>query len=380
MANEKLNDYIKKCIELGKQQEEITSNLLSVGWSKEDIDASFSIMKVEEIPTPEEPKEEGAPEEQFVDGFSSALNNEINSIQEENNNLNDQSKQEDPFLEPIEKEPVKQEDHSEPLKQEEQENVFIEPEPLQQKEVIEEEKIIDNSKKKNPKKIIIPIVAVIVTLLIFSIVFAFRPFSFLKVEPEIVQENENFVPQEEEVIDEPEVIVIWNCGEELIDDRDGRNYSTMQIGSQCWMTKNLNYITGNSSCYNDDVENCEAHGLLYDWNTAIIACPLGWSLPSDNDFKMLERYLGMEEEKINVTGWREVSPNAEGTLDLLNITLSGVRDISGQFKYKGEYANLWLSDSVDDLYSARAFRTKDSNIYKGNVSGEYGYSVRCIKY
>jgi uncharacterized protein (TIGR02145 family) len=322
--------------------------------------------------------------EEPIDNFSNSLNNEINSIQEENNNLDESPKQEDPFLEPIEKEEsVQQEEPSVNMQQEEQENSFVESEPLQQEEVVEEQKVVDDSKKSNPKKIIIPIVAIVITLLIFSTVFAFiqkiGPFSFLKVEPEIVQENENIVPQEEEVVEEPEVVVAWNCGEELIDERDDKSYPTMQIGSQCWMTKNLNYVTGNSSCYNDDAENCEVHGLLYDWNTAVVSCPLGWTLPSDNDFKMLERYLGMEEEKIDATGWREVSPNAQGTLELLNITFSGVRDISGEFKYQGEYANLWLSDSVDDLYSARAFRTKDSNIYKGNVSGEYGYSVRCIK-
>ena len=341
MANERLNDYIKKCIEIGKQREEITNNLLGVGWSKEDIDASFSAVGEKEVKP--------------IDYFSNALNNEINSIQKENNNLNGQLSQKESSVN------------------------------MRRKEVIEEEEgIIDDSEKNNSKKIITPIVVIIIALLIFSTAFAFiqkiGPFSSLEIEPEIVQENENVIPQEEEVVEEPEVVVIWNCGEELIDERDGKSYPTVLIGSQCWMTKNLNYITGNSFCYNDDVENCEEHGLLYDWNTAIIACPLGWSLPSDSDFKILERYLGMEEEKIDVTGWREISPNAQGTLELLNITLSGSRDISEKFKYKGEYANLWLSDSVDDLYSARSFRAKDSNIYKGNVSGEYGYSVRCIKY
>jgi uncharacterized protein (TIGR02145 family) len=145
------------------------------------------------------------------------------------------------------------------------------------------------------------------------------------------------------------------------------------------MAKNLNYMIGSSSCY-DNVEICEDHGLLYDWNTAVSACPLGWSLPSDADFKMLERYLGMEEEEIDTTGWREVSPNAQGTLESLNIALSGAKEISGEFKYQGEYANFWLSGSIDDLYSMRAFRAKDSNIYRGNASGEYGYSVRCVRY
>lgn len=364
MPNEKLNDYIKKCIELGKQEEEITSNLLSVGWAKEDIEEAFLNTRPEEGT----PVTDVAGED--VNEFSNSLNDKINSIQEESDVL--EEKKEDVFLEPIEEE--KEEEK-------EEESSFVEPiEEVAQEETQEKDKFVDNPKQINSKKIIIPIVVVLLVALIFGTVFSFvqkiGPFSFLKEVPEVITPVD--LPQEEVIVEEP--IVGWFCGDELIDDRDGNIYSTILIGSQCWIGKNLNYAIGNSSCYNDDAENCELNGRLYDWNTAVSACPLGWSLPTDADFQMLERYLGMEEEEIETTGWRGVSPNAQGTIDLLNISLSGVRDISGQFKYLGEYANFWLSDSVDELYSARAFRTKDSNIYKGNVSGEYGYSVRCIRY
>jgi len=381
MAKEKLNDYIRKCIELGKQQEEIKSNLLSVGWSKEDIDEAFSSLIEEDVPVPDVLEEEdSSPLSQPVDNFSNSLNNEINSIQGENN-LDNQQPQEDPFLEPIEEQ-----------NKETQESSFIE-EPIdemvqeeKQKPIIIEEasedKFVDSSKKFNAKKIIIPAVAILLVVFLFATAFAFiqksGPFSFLKEEPEVISEEESIVPPQEEIIVE-EPIVNWACGDQLVDERDGNIYPTIQIGSQCLMAKNLNYMIGNSSCY-DNLEICEDYGLLYDWNTAVSACPLGWSLPSDNDFKMLERYLGMEEEKVDVTGWREVSPNAQETLESLNITLSGAKEISGEFKYQGEYTNLWLSDSVDELYSVRAFRAKDSNIYKGNASGDYGYSVRCIRY
>jgi len=33
----------------------------------------------------------------------------------------------------------------------------------------------------------------------------------------------------------------WNCGDLLTDIRDGQEYATIQIGSQCWMAANLNY-------------------------------------------------------------------------------------------------------------------------------------------
>jgi uncharacterized protein Smg (DUF494 family) len=165
MANEKLNDYIKKCIELGKQREEITNNLLGVGWSKEDIDASFSAVK-EEASVPEVPTKEVAFKEP-IDDFSNSLNNEINSIQEESNNLNENLKQEKSSIN------------------------------MRRKEVFKEERIIDDSEENNSKKIITPIVVIVVVLLIFSIAFAFiqkiGPFSSPEVEPEIVQENDEIL-------------------------------------------------------------------------------------------------------------------------------------------------------------------------------------------
>ncbi|MDK2949145.1 MAG: hypothetical protein PWQ56_310 [Patescibacteria group bacterium] len=376
MAKEKLNDYIKKCVELGKEKEEIENNLLSVGWSKEDIDEAFSLVVGEDVPVPDVSEEEDlnslSPEEP-VDEFSNSLNNEINSIQGENN-LNNQQPKGDPFLEPIEEQSEEPQNNKKSTQEQNQEPVIIE-EPSGGK-------FVDSSKKVDAKKILIPIVAILVTVFLFATVFAFvqksGPFSFLKEEPEIISEEEDIVPpQEEPIVEEP--IIEWACGDQLVDERDGNTYPTIQVGSQCFMAKNLNYKTENSFCYGD-VENCEEHGLLYDWSTAVSACPLGWSLPSDAEFKMLERYLGMEEEKIDTTGWREVSPNAQGTLELLNITLSGAKDVSGEFKYQGEYANLWTSDLIDEEYLTRAFRAKDNNVYRGSVSGEYGYSVRCVRY
>ncbi len=79
-------------------------------------------------------------------------------------------------------------------------------------------------------------------------------------------------------------------------DGDGNNYATVQIGSgksvQTWMAENLNYITGNSWCYNDNTSNCDIYGRLYDWQTALGACPSGWHLASDAELTALTDFLG----------------------------------------------------------------------------------------
>lgn len=375
MVNEKLSEYIKKCIETGKQDKEIIDNLLSVGWSREDIDDAILSVKENDYSLNNDVSEENN------NIFTSSDSEEkINYPLEENNLSSNQQLGEDPFLESTEEN--QQDSFIRPTQNEIINEEVPEEEPVVSKDPIKNE-FVDNSKKVLPKRIIIPIVITLCALFIFGVVFSFvqkiGPFSFLKTEetPEVVLENEEPLSQPEIIVEEP-VVPEWICGEELIDERDGYNYSTFQIGDQCWMTENLNYIIEGSSCYDNDISNCEINGRLYNWSMASYACPSGWELPSDEDFKTLERYLGMDYSDTDKTGWRNVSLNAEGTLDLLNISLSGHKDASGKFKYLNEYANFWTSGEVDQII-ARSFRSKDNSIYRGNASGEHSYSVRCIK-
>ena len=64
----------------------------------------------------------------------------------------------------------------------------------------------------------------------------------------------------------------------MTDVRDGKTYQTVTLGDQTWFAQDLNYETGNSWCYKDDAANCEAYGRLYDWETALTACPAGWHI------------------------------------------------------------------------------------------------------
>ena len=70
----------------------------------------------------------------------------------------------------------------------------------------------------------------------------------------------------------------FTCGEALVDTRDGQSYTTVQIGTQCWMAENLNIgtMTNGSNnqadngtiekyCYNDSTANCDTYGGLYQW-------------------------------------------------------------------------------------------------------------------
>lgn len=76
------------------------------------------------------------------------------------------------------------------------------------------------------------------------------------------------------------------------DSRDGQVYTFRHIGTQVWMTKNLNYTAAGSRCYDDNGANCAVYGRLYNWNTAITVAPPGWHLPSMAEWQTLINYCG----------------------------------------------------------------------------------------
>lgn len=97
-------------------------------------------------------------------------------------------------------------------------------------------------------------------------------------------------------------------------DVDGNIYHTIKIGNQVWTVENLrttkyhdgtvisnvigvsewsNLNTGAFCYYNNDINNKEKYGALYNWyavNSGKLA-PKGWHVPSDTEWVELENYL-----------------------------------------------------------------------------------------
>ena len=168
----------------------------------------------------------------------------------------------------------------------------------------------------------------------------------------------------------------------LTDIRDGQTYKTITIGSQTWMAQNLNYKTADSYCYDDKASNCSKYGRLYTWAAAMMACPSGWHLPSDDEFRFLFTTVGGRSTAGSMlkstSGWYR---NGNGKDDYLFSALptgSG----GGRSLYSGEgyEADFWSSSLRDRGNAYHMYlRYDDIAAYTGSVSKDFGFSVRCVK-
>lgn len=180
--------------------------------------------------------------------------------------------------------------------------------------------------------------------------------------------------------------------ETFTDSRDGQIYETVCIGSQTWMTQNLNYDTDGSFAYLDDTSYTEKYGLLYTWESAINVCPSGWHLPTDNEWKQLESIIGMSESEVDNSFWRGTT---EGTTLKASVGWSmnngtdsygfsmlpgGYRSINGKYDLAGEYGYCWTATVLTcDVAWYRRFCGSREQILRFTNNKRQGYSIRCIK-
>jgi uncharacterized protein (TIGR02145 family) len=213
------------------------------------------------------------------------------------------------------------------------------------------------------------------------------------------------------------LITLFSCHEEdggngsslcgSVTDIDGNVYSTVTIGSQCWMQKNLNVskyqngdpipevkstsewvnlTTGAWCYYENDSENGKVFGKLYNWYAVIDSrglAPKGWSVPYDDQWITLINYLGGKNvagEKLKASFLWNAS-NVYGTNSSGFTALpGGTRNYGGVFSGIGE-VGWWWSSSVTwtGKVFTRGLLNTTSEVYDDFQLRMYGFSVRCIK-
>lgn len=168
------------------------------------------------------------------------------------------------------------------------------------------------------------------------------------------------------------------------DPRDGKTYKTVRIGNQIWMAENLNYVTSSGSwCYDNKTSNCNTYGRLYDWQTARNACPPGWHLPSDAEWKQLTDYLGGTDvaggKMKSTKSWREPNTGATNSSGFSGLP-GGCRYYNGDFTYIGDYG-YWWSSTEYTTGSAwyRSLHYNPSTVNRNYYVKPNGFSCRCIR-
>jgi uncharacterized protein (TIGR02145 family) len=210
--------------------------------------------------------------------------------------------------------------------------------------------------------------------------------------------------------DQVKIIFKFKCGNKLIDKRDNQEYNTVKIGNQCWMAENLNIGTkidapasqANNGviekyCYNNQESNCGQCGGLYQWNemmnySAIESsqgiCPDGWHVPSDNEFKILEKELGMSQAQADSSNSWRGSPVGtkliQGGSSGFEALMCGRCSGNGDFWLKGSYEYPYTStESGSNAWRRCLTATDPSRTDKvgrwNTFSKNYAFSVRCVK-
>ena len=179
----------------------------------------------------------------------------------------------------------------------------------------------------------------------------------------------------------PPPVTNGSSGEMFTDSRDGKKYRTVKIGRQTWMAENLNYNAKGSKCYDNKPANCEKYGRLYDWNTAMKACPSGWHLPSGDEYEVLDNTVGGENvagKKLkSSSGWKD---NGNGTDEYGFSALPGGGNSGGKFIGVGNIGVWWSASEgdSDSAYGWDMLHDFDGTNWIDYFKSEF-FSVRCVQ-
>ena len=210
-----------------------------------------------------------------------------------------------------------------------------------------------------------------------------------------------------------------------VTDIDGNVYQTVKIGDQWWMAENLRVAryrnkdpipivtdsvcwaclsTGACCIYGNETSPEPSYGRLYNWYA--VKCPRGlapegWHVPTDEEWKSLEMYLGMSQSMADTEYYRGTNqggmlkgtgnslwkvPNAGATNEYgfsalpgggrSAVTIQGI----GKFVYRGEIATFW-SSTQKNAHNAwfRILSYERADIYRLSSDKQLGFAVRCVK-
>jgi TonB family protein len=187
------------------------------------------------------------------------------------------------------------------------------------------------------------------------------------------------------------------------DNRDGKVYPTVVIGTQEWMAANIAYKSEKGYFLPEGGE--EVGGLLYTYDTACNVCPEGWSLPSDSDWMNLVRALNdaglgdpshgkhqgfkgvLEESSVDdfagiayacksVGGWRQGTQGSNKSN--FNAIPTGWIEANQLYAGWGEAVQWWTKSTADQgMAWSRGFHGQNPYLQRFKTDSKAGLAVRC---
>lgn len=203
-----------------------------------------------------------------------------------------------------------------------------------------------------------------------------------------------------------------------VTDIDGNVYNTVKIGDQWWMAENLKVSRFNDgtvihvidNANNEEWEttdlpsysiiNSGSSGYLYNGAVARSlknVAPEGWHIPTDEEWRKMESYIGMISSEVNATGFRGedeasllASKNSTGwpaggvlfgTDEFgFNAKPGGCRIVDGRINIFNTTAFWWAKDTLTNGKGwYRYIDLNESRIFRQTIYNEYGMSIRCVK-
>lgn len=213
-----------------------------------------------------------------------------------------------------------------------------------------------------------------------------------------------------------------NQTSKFIDPRDNREYKTIKFGDQWWMAENLAYLpevsppslgsdtiklyyvygySGNKIQEAKDSSNYSRFGVLYNWTAASTECPIGWHLPSNAEWTILEKYMiengynydgtlaynKLAKSLASQTFWNPFNVAGTPGFNQDKNNSSGFSGLPGGYRNEGDkfgsmgtYCTWWTSTTYKTTEATRRFLTYDYYpLQMNSYKKEHGYSVRCVK-
>jgi uncharacterized protein (TIGR02145 family) len=215
------------------------------------------------------------------------------------------------------------------------------------------------------------------------------------------------------------ILIAPGCTEEdgyygTLKDKEGNTYATVVIGEQVWMAENLKATKyGDQSAidgvmaYQDDENTVATYGRLYTYEAAVKggedkkgrvqgACPKGWHIPTDEEWKTMEGYLGMPSVDVELMAWRGTieggmlkeagtdhwsAPNAEATNSSGFTALpAGSFNAGLGYTSQGLAAYFWTSSNISEYEAwSRVLQHIGGSIGRYPSGKDLGFSVRCVR-